>query len=134
MTYDDTDKFVPSPGMQPDLDEVMQVENVETHLVPVKLCEPVETRELPTKRFSIRTVPLTTAVGVKLLSADPRRKLARIIARTQDILLGESQTKSQLSGSWIPKSTLLPLTSITELWAVSDTGPTDVTVIEEYFA
>lgn len=134
MTYDDHDQYVPSPGMQPDLDEVLQVENVEPHLVPVKVCEPAEVRELPAKRIAPHVVPVGTTAGVKLLSADPRRKSALIIARTQDILIGANQAQAQLSGTWIPKTVLFPITACTELWAVGDGAGTDVSVIEEYWA
>jgi hypothetical protein len=122
--------------MQPDLDEVLQTENVEPHLVPVKLCEPAEVRELPTKRIAPRTVSVNTVAGAKLLSADPRRKGALIIARTQDILIGANQSGSQLNGAWVPKTVILPITSVAEVWAVADgVGvTTDVSVIEEYWA
>lgn len=134
MTYDDSELPVPSPGMQPDLDEVLQVENVDPHLVPVKVCEPVEAREIPSKRISPRTVPVDITAGVKLLSADPRRKNATIIARSQDLMIGTTQSQAQLSGAWIPKVVPLPITSCAELWAIGSGGATDVSVIEEYWA
>lgn len=134
MTNDETDLHVPSPGMQPDLDDVLQVENVDPHLVPVKVCEPVDARELPAKRLSTRTVPVGTLAGVKLLSADPRRKSATIIARTQDILIGANQAQAQLSGAWVPGVLPLAITSVSEVWAVSTGADTDVSVIEEYWA
>lgn len=134
MTYDDTDQFVPSPGMQPDLDEVLQVENVEPHLVPVKIVEPVETRELPSKRMSIRTVTVGTPAGVKVLSEDPRRRSATLISRTADLLIGTTQAQAQLSGAWLPSLTSHRYTSRSELWAISTGANTDVSVIEEYWA
>jgi hypothetical protein len=120
--------------MQPDLDDVLQTENVDPHLVPVKVCEPVESRELPSKRVSTRTVPVGTAAGVKLLSADPRRKFATIIGRTQDLLIGANQAQAQLSGSWIPGSVPFIISTVAEVWATGDGGATDVSVIEEYYA
>lgn len=134
MSYDNEDGYVPSPGMQPDLDEVLQVENVETHLVPVKISEPVEVRELPSKRMSVRTVSVGTTAGVKLLSADPRRKSATLTSRTQDVLIGTTQAQSQLSGVWVPGVVPLVITSVAELWAIGSGGTTDVSVIEEYWA
>lgn len=131
---DTTDAHVPTPEMAPDLNEVQQIEDPGGHRVPVEVCGPVETRELPSKRFAARTVNVTAAAGVKLLSADPRRKFATIIARTQDILIGATQAQAQLNGAWIPGVVPFPITSLTEVWATSTGTPTDVTVIEEYFA
>jgi hypothetical protein len=134
MTYDDHDQYVPTPGMQPDLDEVLQVENVETHLVPVKISEPVEVRELPSKRMSMRTVSVGTTAGVKVLSADPRRKTATLIPRTSDILVGASQAQAQLNGAWLPGVVPFVVSSVAEVWAVGNGATTDVSVIEEYWA
>jgi hypothetical protein len=125
---------VPTPEMQPDLDDVLQVEDVDTHVIPVKVGEPVETRELPSKRFSARTVPVGTAAGSKLLANDPRRKFATIIAKTQDIRIGSTQAEAQLSGAWVPGIVPFLITSVAEIWAIGDGASTDVSVIEEYWA
>lgn len=125
---------VPTPEMQPDLDDILQVEDVETHLVPVKISEPVETRELPSKRISLRTVPVSATAGTQILSDDPRRKHARIIAKDQDITLGATQAQAQLNGAWAPKLQYLPLNCVSEVWAMGVGGITDVSVIEEYWA
>lgn len=138
--YDNNDYTVhpvehtPSADMAPSLDEVLQTDYDEPHVIPVKLCEPTEVRELPAKRISTRTVAVIATAGSKLLSSDPRRKSAIVIARTQDIRIGSSQSESQLTGSWIPKTLILPVTSKGELWAMGDGAPTDVSVIEEYWA
>jgi hypothetical protein len=131
---DVTDAHVPTPDMAPDLDEVQQVEDPSRHLVPVEICGPVEARELPSKRFAARTVNVGTSAGVRLLSADPRRKFATIIARTQDILIGANQAQAQLNGAWVPGVVPFVITSVTEVWAVGSGAATDVSVIEEYFA
>lgn len=125
---------VSTQAMQPDLDDVLQVEDVDSHVIPVKVSEAVETRELPSKRLAVRTVPVITTAGVKLLSADPRRKTATIIARTQDIQIGANQAQSQLNGAWIPGVVPFVITSVGEVWAIGVGGNTDVSVIEEYFA
>ena len=127
-------EHTPSPDMAPSLDEVLQTDVDDLHVIPVKLCEPTEVRELPSKRISTRTVPLTATAGNKLLSADPRRKFATIIARTSDIRIGSSQAEAQLTGSWIPSTVPFPVTSKAELWAMGDGASTDVSVIEEYWA
>lgn len=127
-------EHTPSADMAPSLDEVLQSDYDEPHVIPVKLCEPTEVRELPSKRISTRTVPLIATAGSKLLSADPRRKFATIIARSSDIRIGSSQAEAQLTGSWIPSAVPLPITSKAELWAMGDGAPTDVSVIEEYWA
>jgi hypothetical protein len=124
---------VSTADMQPDLDSVLQVED-EPHVVPTKVCEPVDTRELPAKRMSPRTVSVTTTAGAKLLSADPRRKSATIVARSQDIRIGVTQSQALLNGAWFPGVVPFVSTAVTELWAVGDGADTDVSVIEEYFA
>lgn len=130
----DDGKHTPTPDMQPDLNDVLQVEDVDLQLVPTKVCEPVETRELPSKRFSARTVPVSTLAGSRLLSADPRRKFATIIAKSQDIRIGATQAESMLSGAWVPGVVPFVITAVGEVWAVGDGADTDVSVIEEYFA
>lgn len=127
-------RHTPTPDMQPDLGDVLQEEAPELGVVPVKICEPVEARELPSKRLGPRTVPLGSTVASKLLSRDPRRKSATIIARTQDILIGANQSQAQLSGAWVPGVVPLVITAEAELWAIGDGASTDVTVIEEYWA
>jgi hypothetical protein len=120
--------------MEPDLKEVQQVEADETYVIPVKVCEPTEVRELPSKRIATRTVVVGATAGVKLLSADPRRKSATIIGRTQDLLIGATQSQAQLTGAWIPGVVPFAITSMSELWAVGDGAETNVSVIEEYWA
>lgn len=125
---------VPTSDMEPDLNEVQQVDKGELHVIPVQIAEPVESRELPSKRIAPRTVPVSATVGTKLLSADPRRKFATIIARTDDLLIGANQAQAQISGSWVPGVLPLVVTTVAELWAIGDGSATDVTVIEEYWA
>lgn len=124
---------VPSQDMAPDIEEVLQTEDESAHVIPVTVCDPVEVRELPSKRIAPRTVVVSATVGTKLLSADPRRKFATIIARTDDILIGANQAQTIL-GAWVPGVLPLMVTTISELWAKGDGSETDVTVIEEYWA
>lgn len=125
---------VPSQEMEPSLKEVQQTEEDDVYsVIPVKICEPTETRELPSKRIAPRTVAIGDTAGVKLLSADPRRKFATIIARTSDISIGATQSQAQLNGAWVPGVVPFVVSSVAELWAVGD-DPTDVSVIEEYWA
>jgi hypothetical protein len=132
MTTDQ--QHIPTPDMEPDLNVVQQVETDDYHTIPVKVCEPVEARELPTKRIAPRTVTVDTVAGGKLLSADPRRKFATIIARTQDITIGATQAQAQLNGAWVPGVVPFVVSTVGELWATGDGGTTDVSVIEEYWA
>lgn len=126
-------KHVLTTDMEPDLKEVQQTEDYGLAVIPVKVCEPAETRELPSKRIAPRTVPVGTTAGVKLLSADPRRKFATIIGRTSDIHIGATQSQAQLAGSWVPGVVPFVITSVAELWAIGESA-TDVSVIEEYWA
>lgn len=125
---------IDTADMEPDLNAVQQVEDYDSHIIPVKICEPAETRELPSKRIAMRTVAVSTTAGAKLLSADPRRKFATIIAKTQDIKIGATQAQAQLNGAWIPGVVPFQVSSVSELWAVGDGASTDVSVIEEYWA
>ena len=124
---------VDTQDMQADLNEVQQVEESD-HVIPVSVNGPVETRELPSKRTNPRTVAVTNGVGAKALSADPRRKFATIVARTNDIRLGANQSASVLAGSWIPNVVPLVVYGTGELWISGEGGDTDVSVIEEYWA
>lgn len=133
-TYADED-HTSTQDMAPDLDVVQQVEDYDKlHIIPVKVCEPTEVRELPSKRIAPRTVSVTGTAGAKLLSADPRRKFATIIARSADITIGASQSAAQLTGAWVPSVVPFTVSSVSELWAMSTGATTDVSVIEEYWA
>lgn len=123
---------VPTQDMQPDLDEVQQV--TEDHVIPVTVSGPVETRELPARPTNPRTVAVVSGVGAKLVAADPRRKFVTIIARTNDIRIGGTQSASILGGSWIPNVVPFVIHGTGDLWASGDGGDTDVTVVEEYWA
>jgi hypothetical protein len=120
--------------MEPSLTEVQQVEVDDKFVVPTKLCEPAEVRELPSKRIASRTVTVTATEGAKLLSVDPRRKFATIIARSDDIMIGATQSQAMLTGAWVPGVVPLVVSSVSELWAMADSITTDVSVIEEYWA
>lgn len=128
------DKHIPTPDMEPSLNEVQQVEEPEGYVLPVKICEPTEVRELPSKRIGPHTVTVGATVGVKLIADDPRRKRVTLIARTQDINIGSTQAQSQLAGAWVPSEIPVVFDTRAELWAISITETTDVSVIEEYWA
>lgn len=120
-------------AMEPDLSDLQQVEAEPLTAVPVKICEPVESRELPAKRISARVVNVSSTVAGKLLSTDPRRKSATLIPRTQDILIGSSQSQAALTGAWLPGVVPFVTTTQSEVWAMGDGASTDVSVIEEYW-
>lgn len=126
---------LPSQDMKPDLNEVLQLDvPPELTVIPVTIAEPVESRELPSKRIAPRTVPLLTNAASQLLSRDPRRKRATLIARTGDIRIGANQSQAQLNGGWLPDLTFITIATEAEVWGIADTVATDVTVIEEYWA
>lgn len=129
-----SDQHMPLQDMEPDLAEVQQVEPPDIATVPVRIEGPIESRELPSKRIATRTVAVSATVGSMLLSHDPRRKSATIVARSQDILIGASQAQSQLNGAWWPGVIPFVITSVTEVWAIGDGGNTDVSIVEEYWA
>lgn len=120
--------------MEPSINEVQQVEGDTGYVLPVKVCEPTETRELPSKRVGPHMTNVGATVGVKLIADDPRRKRVTIIAREQDILIGATQAQAQLAGAWVPSGTPVQLDTRAELWALSVTETTDISIIEEYWA
>lgn len=134
MAYEKDEGHILSQDMEPSLKEVQQTEEPESFLVSVKVCEPTETRELPSKRIATRTVSILGTAASKILAADPRRKTATIIGRTSDIMLGSTQAQAQLNGAWLPGVVPFVISSVGEVWAMGDGASTDVSVIEEYWA
>lgn len=119
----------------PDPSEIVQAEEAPYNTVPVPttICGPVETRELPASGYpGYNTVTaIGTAVAVRLLPLEPRRKYAVISADTQDIWIGATQAAAQ-SGSAgairVPAALPRTIGHVHELWACAVAGTTDVGV------
>jgi hypothetical protein len=134
-TYDANDEgHADTRDMQASIGEVLQSEYEDLHVIPVKVCEPVETRELPARRTSFRSVFVNTLVGTQLLSQDRRRKVAIITSITNSVRYGESQSASVLTGMIMPPSLQIRFGSAGELWGCGTVNNTEVSIIEEYWA
>lgn len=125
----------------PEPEEVVQAEEeyvLNTPPIPAIICGPVQTREAPAVRGSYQTVSnVSTAVGVRLLSYEPRRKSARILAVSGDIWISKTQQGAQMGASGaarIPFNQWVPITNIEELWACSTSGTTDVSVLADFWS
>lgn len=125
--------------MHADAEDVVQAEEVydPTRPINVTVCGPTEVRELPAVRSGYRTeTGAGTAVGVRLLGFEPKRKGAVIIALTQDIYISNSQAGAQSAGSGaarIPALVPFPVSHLDEVWACAVSGATDISVITEYW-
>lgn len=127
----------------PDNDQVMQDETPAMPVIPVRVEGPVRTAELPAVSGGYRTVQVDTN-GVRILSADPRRKGAFLVPNDEDVWIGSSQaevrvasaTSADPSGALWPSGTPFPLAHRDEVWiACASFGDTTrVSVITEQWA
>jgi hypothetical protein len=109
-----------------------------TRPINVTVCGPTETRELPAVRAGYRTEQgVGTAVAVKVLAFEPRRKGAVIVALSQDIYISGSQAGAQsgaAGGARIPAVVPFPVNHLDEVWACSVSSTTDISVMAEYWS
>jgi hypothetical protein len=122
-------------NITPDPEEIVQYEpdNDTTRPIPVAVEGPVQTRELPAAGYpGYKTESnVTTALGVKLLAMEPRRKYATVLALTQDVWISTSQAGAQSgAGGAMRWPALVPYVvgHLHEVWVCSVTGTTDVSV------
>lgn len=109
--------------------------------VPVCIEKPVRVQELPTQLGALTSVSVgnvaTGGRAVRVLTADPRRRRARIeIPSTEILRLGTTQSAAQgeyayrlYAGTAAPG--VLEITSADELWAVGDGAAFLVSVANE---
>lgn len=119
----------------PEPDEIVQAEDCGCELttIPVKVKQVVETREMPGIRAGYKTESdVSSTVAVRLLSLEPRRKSAVIMASDQDIWISSSQAGAQAGASSSFRiSAVVPFTidHMDEVWACAVTGTTDISVM-----
>jgi hypothetical protein len=124
--------------LQPDVSEVIQEETYDVQAIEVCVQEvraPVRVQELPRKLATSQTKTVGTT-AVRLLRADHWRASAVFVAFEQDVYLAFNEASAQDTSSmsrW-PVSVPFTLTAATELWAVSSTGTTIVSVTTERWA
>lgn len=118
----------------PEPDEIVQSEaEYEARVVDVRVCGPVQTRELPALAHPgyFTASAVGTAVGVRLLALEPRRKSATILPLDQDVWISSSQAGAQAGAGGamlLPAGTLFPISHMHEVWACAATATTDVSV------
>lgn len=124
----------------PEPEDIVQAEEKDYNAAPiaVSMCGPVQTRELPAVRGGYGTVTAVgTAVGVRLLPFEPRRKNAVIMAVDADIWVSSTQSGAQFGAGGSAKVTAnVPFTidNMEEVWACSTSGTTDISVITNYWS
>jgi hypothetical protein len=124
----------------PSPEEIVQAEEqaYDARPVAVAVCGPVEVRELPAIRAGYRTEQAVgTAVAVRLMAFEPRRKYGRIIGISQDIWISSSQAGAQSGASGamrIPAVVPYPIDHLDEVWACAVSATTDISVESLYWS
>lgn len=119
----------------PDPDEIVQAEEDGSPARPiaVTVCGPTEVRELPAAGIpGYRTETVGPTVAVRLLTLEPRRKYATLIAQTADLWISSSQAGAQMGAAGamrVPAVVPYVVGHMHELWAcAADGGTTEVGV------
>lgn len=127
------------PDLQPDELEAMQAEFGEEPVAKVEVTaikSPVRTQDLPRKAGAPRTYAAVTTAGRRLLSADHRRALVRIVSIGQNMYVATTQAglSDDATRALWPQNTVLNWTADTELWVSSATATTSISVLPEFWA
>ncbi|NUR38810.1 MAG: hypothetical protein HOV73_01820 [Streptomyces sp.] len=124
----------------PEPSEIVQAEEPydPARPIPVALCGPAEVRELPAVRAGYKTEQgVGTAIAVKLLPFEPRRKEAYICALSQDIYISGTQAGAQSGAAGamrIPAVVPWRIGHLDEVWACAVTSTTDIGVSCDYWS
>lgn len=134
-------------ALEPDAgaDFLVQTDPYPLQTVPVEVCGPVETRELASRNSSLRGVTLSTTAATRIAGHDGRRKGLRVWAydsagTATAVALGNSKNEAEgayaavlpmVKTGTVSDSKILPLDSITELWALAVTGACVLSVVSE---
>jgi hypothetical protein len=120
-------------------DDVMQDATPDAPVVvPVRLDEPANVRELPALSGGMTRVTLDVN-GARILVADPKRKIVTLLSFDQTIYLGSDQANVAANagtpnGARWPANTPLVITHCDEVWASSAASTTEVSIITERWA
>lgn len=121
------------PDLSPDPDEVLQVEAPEP-TVRVKIEGPTRVQILPRTSGGIRGVTVGTT-PVRLCVGDPHRAAAHIL--TDDVAVRIAGSQQELTGGQPGKlgaGKSFDWDVVDELWAMTETGTTTVTVVQKRWA
>jgi hypothetical protein len=103
--------------------------------IPVVIQGTVMTEERASTFAGMSTSSAVDAItGARILTADPRRRYATILALTQNIRIGRNQSQALNAGAVWPANVPLVINSRDELWVSSVTSTTDVSIIVERWA
>lgn len=136
---------VDEPGDgSPSWDEVEQREEhaeLPIPAVPVHVDGPVQVQGLPPRTSVVRTLTVDNVTPAELLSRDPRRCRAVIIAFSANIVIGLNsadviaQGGSPATGATVPANQMLTIYGWSRLFVASKTAtPAQVSVITESWA
>jgi hypothetical protein len=120
-------------NVEPDVGEVVQYEPEAgpSGPVAVMVTGPVQTREVPAAGYPGYRTETVGAVGVRLLSLEPRRKAATILALDGDVWLATSQAGAQAGAGgamrW-PGGVPYVCQHMHEVWACAVSGTVTVGV------
>jgi hypothetical protein len=127
-----------APELQPTAEEVLQIEpTIKEPPVTVAVDGPVRTQDLPRKGGTTFTRTVGTTVGqTPLLRADHRRASARLISVGQAMLVAFNAASAQDASrmALVPANTILVITATTDIWVISATATTAISVITELWA
>jgi hypothetical protein len=123
-------------NVSPDPDEIVQDEDDyapgEPAPIKVTVCGPTEVRELPAAGHpGYKTEQVGTAVGVKLLAMEPRRKYATLISNDGDLWISSTQAGAQAGAGGamrIPAVVPYVIGHMHEVWACAVDVETSVGV------
>lgn len=126
--------------MNPDIDEVLQVEPTDEPVVKVAVEGQVRTQELPTKRATagakLGVGTFTDSFGhVQILRADPRRKKATIVSPVDFyISFSDYGAQQQFTSCFWPAKVPCVVTAVTDVYVSSTAGTADIFFITESWA
>lgn len=127
---------MPANELQPDDLEVLQAETDGPEpTVRVSVDGPIRTQQLPHKSAGTRTRTIGTTMQ-KLLSADHRRALFRILSINQSVYVAFNAGGAGDPTTCViwPANLPLTVTADCELWAASTTATTQLSIITEFWA
>ena len=120
----------------PDFDDLVDEECPAAPMqpIPVRIDGAVRNQELGSTYGGIMTASgVAYQAAVRILTADPRRRLALIMPLSQNIRIGRTQGQANAAGAVWPSATSLPVHSRDELWAscAASGQVTDISVVVE---
>jgi hypothetical protein len=124
--------------MQPDVEDVLQVEDPEGTEATVKVVQqgPVRTQALPSKAGSTRTVLVNPLPSPTLiLRANPRRRQALVVAPAAFLVAyGDANAQDVSTMALWPANVPLPVTAVVDVWVAAPTATVSVSIVSEFWA